>query len=205
MHIPECSFLAVQNLSFCFILFPVNSEKKNRNRWFYDSNVQETLYSLLQFLAQFFNPMTKKYRNPLFCTALSHFHLQGHVTWTKYHWCLLQYVSKEIFLLTWKIYFNMCFFYLLRKKTFPDSLLPDPGLMGRKFRLFAVSGDPQGPSLHQVKFLAGPAPHQEAPLHPGAPVAPLAWPQIAKRQVSQAFPAATWAALITTPLRAFNP
>ena len=31
VHIPECSFLTVQNLSFCFILFPVDSENKSIN------------------------------------------------------------------------------------------------------------------------------------------------------------------------------
>lgn len=109
VHIPECSFLAVQNLSFCFILFSVNPENKSIN---IGVNLHLTLSSLLQFLAGVLTPWQKKkkIRNSLFCTEMSHSHLQGHVPWTKYHWWLLQYVSKQIFLLRWKIYFNICFF-----------------------------------------------------------------------------------------------
>lgn len=34
-------------------------------------------------------------------------------------------VAKEIFLLRWKIYLNICFFNWRGKQTFPDTLLPD--------------------------------------------------------------------------------
>lgn len=183
-----------------FLFYPFSCQFwKQKHKWVW-VNVQVMLSSLIQFLAVVFNPKTKNFRNQHFLyndviLTLARAHAMNKVTlmftptWVKRDFPIN--VEK----------FNSCF--SSGKENFSWYTVPILWFdkLG-KFVVFSVLGDPPWPLYSRwgswlvLKWI----PHQETPLHPNTPAAPLAWLQISKGHLSQTFPAATaWAALVVTP------
>lgn len=136
-----------------------------------------------------FEPNDKKYF--FWCKNVTHCLARPCIMNKICHWCLLQYMLREIFLLKWKIYLRISLFFffflfsshLVRKTPFPDTLSPD---LEVHIWLWLCQHHLVCTCWHL--FTPGVGPPWEAPLHP---VAPLLWPQTPMGQLSEASPAVT--------------